>query len=165
MEAADDVQAVQHQCKSLVTQQSISIQPRLNQHTQRRRNSLHVLARQHVQSHAAGPNDPASYHQFAIILFVCGHRKSNDDSKRMVKTTTNKSSVSGNPNARSNVLTPHTLHVVGYPGREFLMQSSSLTPRPSRQQMMCVQCCSVCPHRTRPTCCSPMSGLGANWRG
>ena len=44
---------------------------------------------------SAGSNDPASYHQFATIMFVCGHRKSNDDSKRMVKTTTSKSRVSG----------------------------------------------------------------------
>ncbi len=45
-----------------------------------RRNILHVSARQHVRSHAAGPNDPASYHQFATIMFVCGHLRHNAQS-------------------------------------------------------------------------------------
>jgi len=46
----------------------------------RRRNILHVSARQHVRSHAAGPNDPASHHQFATIAFVCGHPRHNAQS-------------------------------------------------------------------------------------
>ena len=41
-----------------------------SQEERRRRNILHVSARQHVRSHAAWPNDPASYHQFATIMFV-----------------------------------------------------------------------------------------------
>ncbi len=51
-----------------------------NPEEERRRNILHVSARQHVRSHAAGPNDPASYHQFATIMFVCGHLRHNAQS-------------------------------------------------------------------------------------
>ncbi len=44
------------------------------------RNILHVSARQHVRSHAAGPSDPASHHQIATIMFVCGHPRHNAQS-------------------------------------------------------------------------------------
>jgi len=33
-----------------------------------------------TSDHAAGPNDPASHHQFATILFVCGHPRHNAQS-------------------------------------------------------------------------------------
>ena len=50
----------------------------------KKRNILHVSARQQVRSLEAGSNDPASHHQFATIMFVCGHPRHNVNAQGII---------------------------------------------------------------------------------